>query len=563
MIRLSRSKFITPAIKKQTLPPLTYSSHYSEITESIRNIVKCTENATPLTVYYKAVEKNLLKKDDNQLSAVKLLEKLFKQIKNLDQPASYNFKARKSSFWVVNARIFKSNDFFRYYPSSDMRQVREKDGQQVYELKVEKDFDEENPLPNPKVKGAYIFGDVGCGKTLLMDLFYETIQQDGTPKIPSSTKISDFAKFWSNTSTKASHTKKYTIHRIHFHKFMKDVHERLAQINKKMPETKNKQQYNPYDLVPHLAADLAAKHWILCFDEFQVTDIADAMLMRRLFTELWKKGTIIVTTGNREIQDLYSHGLQYQNFKPFIPLMEQHCDTIDMRKGPDYRQMEVSDFGQTYFVENEKNNLAEEQFYNLLFKLTGTNSIKDPSFQPTNLVTFGRKIPIPLAHNKSRIAMFDFNDLCGHTNPMSSNDFITIAENFQVVFIKNLDAINLQTRRSEARRFISLIDNLYDNRIGVVFLSKVLPEDVFVIKDWESIVWSEEERLFMEQFYGGERFSNDDIMKDAGKNISFSMLSGDDEKFAVARLLSRMHDMKSQGYWSDIQRKMTMYKGVE
>ena len=133
-------------------------------------------------------------------------------------------------------------------------------------------------------------------------------------------------------------------------------------------------------------------------------------------------------------------------------------------------------------------------------------------------------------------------------------------KNFQVIFIKNLDAINLQTRRSEARRFISLIDNLYDHRIGVVFLSKVLPQDLFVIKDWDSIVWSEEERLFMEQFYGGERFSTDDIMKDAGKNISFSMLSGDDEKFAVARLLSRMHDMKSQGYWADIQRKMAMYR---
>jgi len=260
------------------------------------------------------------------------------------------------------------------------------------------------------------------------------------------------------------------------------------------------------------------------------------------------------------------HGLQYQNFKPFIPLMQQHCDVIDMREGPDYRQMEVSDFGETYFVQNSddsnENLEAEKQFYDVLSKLTSTTSIKDPSFQPCHLTVFGRQIPIPLAHAKSRVAIFDFQDLCGHhiKHPMSSNDFITIAENFQVIFIKNLDAINLQTRRSEARRFISLIDNLYDHRIGVVFLSKVLPQDLFVIKDWDSIVWSEEERLFMEQFYGGERFSTDDIMKDAGKNISFSMLSGDDEKFAVARLLSRMHDMKSQSYWADIQRKMAMYK---
>ena len=220
-----------------------------------------------------------------------------------------------------------------------------------------------------------------------------------------------------------------------------------------------------------------------------------------------------------------------------------------MTGGDDYRKMGKSLFGETYFLETKSE--ASNDFENSLRRLTGKESSE---LVESRLTVFGRDIVLPKTCPKARVAYCTFDDLCN--KPLGSNDYVTIADNFKVVFIKGLESLVLQCRRAEARRFISMIDNFYDNRVGVVFLSSCTPEDIFVVDNEDQHSWNEEQRLFMEQFYGGERGQDFDTMKGAGKNEKFAITSGEDERFALARLLSRLQEMRSEGYWEDVLRGM-------
>lgn len=488
---------------------------------------------TPLKLYNSIITSGHIKPDENQIRAVKHLDKLFHSLQTQQNPKSYEFKPEKEKFFIVNSRWFSQSEFSKWYGkitdiAAQKRRTTDKLKDVVYELEVDAEFDSKtNKLPDPEVRGVYLYGDVGCGKTFLMDLFHESVLAAELDK--------------------NSESKKLKIRRVHFHRFMMDVHKKLHEASKNVPKI-NSYKYTPADIIPPVAEELAKDSWILCFDEFQVVDISDAMILRRLFTELWKRGIVIVTTGNRKMEDLYKGGLQYQNFEPFIPMLQQHADQVDMTSGVDYRKVGDSLFGNTYFIKNEDDESAKTEFREVLQKLTN----KTPEQMTTsNLTVFGRKIEVTKSHK--RVAYFNFNDLC--VKPLGSNDYLTIAEHFDCVFIENLPQIDLQTRKSEARRFITLIDTLYDERIGVVILASHGPEDLFVVNN-SSEEWTQEFRDFIEQFYGGERGISDDAMKEKGKNKEFMLTSGEDEKFALARLVSRLTEMKSESYWEDVLRRL-------
>ncbi|RXG72090.1 putative ATPase N2B [Armadillidium vulgare] len=198
-------------------------------------------------------------------------------------------------------------------------------------------------------QGLYIWGTVGTGKTMLMDLFYDCCSVDNKK-------------------------------RVHFNSFMLDVHDRIHKEKKNIkkihapdqaryfePDGTYTIKLRPYDPIAPVAQSIAQESWLICFDEFQVTDIGDAMILKRLFTELFNSGLVMVATSNRPPDDLYKNGLQRSNFLPFIPILKSHCKVINLDSGVDYRTKK-STGENTYFLKSECDADAEVQ---RIFKVGG------------------------------------------------------------------------------------------------------------------------------------------------------------------------------------------------
>ena len=470
-------------------------------------------NSTPEKVYQKVVDDGNLKQDDHQKAVIQDLQALYDKLVNQGQPVGateISQGAQNQSSGGFFSRLFKPSD--KAIKQADLVYGLETTGHRSSDIK----------LTDPKIKGIYLHGDVGCGKTMMMDLFYECLELNIRSKKMAR--------------------------RIHFNRFMLDVHKRLHRIKKDVQSAgRDGQARKDYqtDVIPILADELMFEQWIICFDEFQVTDIADAMILKRLFSELWKRGVVCVITGNRRPVDLYKNGLQYQNFAAFIPLLQQHTVDTYINSGIDYRRMEMSSFGDTFILKSDKD--CNERFEQLLRDITGMSGFDQ--MKSKNLTVFGRKFEVKKSYE--RVALFNFEELC--SQPLGAQDYLEIATYFDCLFIKDLPQIDLQTHRAEARRFITLIDNLYDCRCGVVFLSDAHDENIFTVRDTRRTEWTAEERMFM------------DDLKIQGTNAAeaLSVLSGEDEAFAMARLMSRLYEMKTQEYWDDVKRKIKLHRGVD
>jgi len=264
----------------------------------------------------------------------------------------------------------------------------------------------------PVVKGLYLWGGVGRGKTFLMDLFFETLDIEAKK-------------------------------RIHFHRMMHEVHDRLAALA---------DIEDPLDTV---AADIASETQVLCFDEFFVSDIADAMLLGRLLQGLFDRGVTLVTTSNARPDDLYKDGLQRQRFLPAIDLLNAHTDVCNMDGGTDYRLRLLQKAG-TYLTEDE--NDASERL-NYYFNESASSQVQDNQALDIN----GRMISAKKC--AKGIAWFDFDALCD--GPRSQADYIEIARWYPSVILSGVPVLD-PTREDQARRFIALVDEFYDRRVKLV-----------------------------------------------------------------------------------------------
>lgn len=470
-------------------------------------------NSSPMKVYQKVVQDGHLKKDGHQEEVMKQLQDLYDKLIAQGGPMGsqeINQQSTGSSGGGFFSKLFKPSD--KAIKQADL----------VYGLETTGHRSSDIQLTDPRITGVYLHGDVGCGKTMMMDLFYECLELNIRSKKMAR--------------------------RVHFNRFMLDVHKRLHRIKKDVQmsgrDGRARKEYQD-DVIPILADELMYISWIICFDEFQVTDIADAMILKRLFSELWKRGVVCVITGNRKPVDLYKNGLQYQNFAAFIPLIQQHTVDTFINSGIDYRRMEMSSFGDTFILKSDED--CNQRFEQLLRDITGMTGFDQ--MKSKDLTVFGRRFQVKKSYE--RVALFNFEELC--SQPLGAQDYLEIATYFDCLFIKDLPQIDLQTHRAEARRFITLIDNLYDCRCGVVFLSDAHDENIFTVRDTRRTEWTAEERMFM------------DDLKIQGTNAAeaLSVLSGEDEAFAMARLMSRLYEMKTQEYWDDVKRKIKLHRGTE
>lgn len=263
-----------------------------------------------------------------------------------------------------------------------------------------------------------MFGDVGCGKTMLMDLFFETLP----PNIGAKT-------------------------RIHFHNFMQDVHRRMHQAKMK--------HGNDIDALPLVAADIAEASSVLCFDEFQCTDVADAMILRRLLDFLMSHGVVLVTTSNRHPDELYKNGIQRESFIPCINLLKTALGVINLNSPTDYRKIPRPPSG----VYHHPLGPEAEQHVQKWFDFLG-DTVNDPPHPATQEV-WGRKIEVPLA--SGRAAQFKFQQLLGSAT--GAADYIELVRNYDAFIVTDVPGMSIN-ERDLARRFITFIDAVYEGRVS-------------------------------------------------------------------------------------------------
>jgi cell division protein ZapE len=282
-----------------------------------------------------------------------------------------------------------------------------------------------------RIKGLYIYGDVGRGKTMLMDLFFES-----SPVLRKR--------------------------RAHFHEFMLDVHERIHALRQKMKLG----EHGGEDPIVLTAKALAAEAWLLCFDEFHVTDIADAMILGRLFGQLFERGVVVVATSNVQPEDLYKDGLNRALFVPFIHMLEEYMEVVALKSRTDFRLEKLAGLPVWYVPADAAADAALDDAWRRL--AAGHDG------DPEDLQLKGRAVHVPRA--AMGVARFTFDDLC--EQPLGAADYLRIAREYHTLIVDRIPIMTYDNRNA-AKRFIILIDTLYDMNVKLIASAAAEPDALY------------------------------------------------------------------------------------
>lgn len=368
-------------------------------------------------------------------------------------------------------------------------------------------------------RGLFIHGNVGTGKTQLMDMFYR-----------SSPINQKYRK------------------RVHFHSFMQDIHKRIHNLKMNDIELHGRsyaidtsQDRNP---IVRVAIQLASETRLLCFDEFQVTDVADALMLSQLFQQLFQRGTVVVATSNRHPETLYEGGLNRSYFMPFIDLLCRHCIVHDMNHDTDYRIVTTNGSDSYFFPKTCHESMKD---YMEIANATGDNVVTDVKVQ----AAFRRVMNVPevrvLGDGDVKLARFHFRDLCN--TELGSSDYRAIAQNFNAMMIDDIPILTLR-EHDQARRFITLVDELYEANCALICTTETAtsPDTLFLGQEKElaSLGGDAQNKKGVET-EAGEAFGIDVAQSNgmtAGELSSVQELS-----FAFKRAASRITEMTSKSWW--------------
>lgn len=285
-------------------------------------------------------------------------------------------------------------------------------------------------LNTQKLSGLYIWGDVGRGKTWLMDMFFDSFNND---PILEKRKI-----------------------RLHFHHFMQAIHDQLSLVG---------EQKNPLQLI---AKTFAQRYQLLCLDEFHVSDITDAMLLYGLLETLFKEGIVLVATSNQAPDNLYKNGLQRERFLPAIKLIKQHTQTIRLNGGVDHRLRLLEKADTWYLITENSQSILEARFLELA---------TCPAQRNHNIHINYRLIKTLLYTEE--MVWINFQVICGHQR--GSADYIEMARQFHSVFINQIPQMN-DGQNDKAKRFVNMIDEFYDRNVNLLCSAATQPEEIYTGK---------------------------------------------------------------------------------
>ncbi|MGJ5048273.1 cell division protein ZapE [Bradyrhizobium oligotrophicum] len=280
--------------------------------------------------------------------------------------------------------------------------------------------------------GLYVHGEVGRGKTMLMDLFFQTCPVE--------------------------HKR-----RAHFHEFMAEVHERIYGYRQNIARG----ELADADVIGLTAQAIFDQAWLLCFDEFHVTDIADAMILGRLFARLFELGTVVVATSNVAPEDLYKGGLNRALFLPFIKQIADHMDVMRLDARTDFRLEKLAGVKMWLVPADVDARAALDKAW---ARLTGHAKCK-----PRDMTIKGRILHVPCSVNG--VARFGFTDLC--EKPLAASDYLRLAHDYHTILIDHVPVMDL-AERNAAKRFITLIDTLYDNAVKLIASAEADPISLYV-----------------------------------------------------------------------------------
>lgn len=443
---------------------------------------------------------------------------------------------------------YDHNEYLHQLKSVEQYESKKQLEQTIHNSKedVENERTKEQPPPSitvPVPRGFYIHGNVGTGKSMLLNKFYDT-----APVITSNKK-----------------------RRIHFHSLLQEIHKRIHDRNKELLLTHGRKFHvdtskvnNP---IIQVASQLSEEVTLLCIDEFQVTDIADAMILTQFFNELWKRGVVVVATSNRHPETLYEGGLNREYFLPFIDLLQKYCVVHHLSEGglsveeaKDYRRIKsgvdvpgrenkCGDFfflNQTEILQQSAVQKIDKLFDSFQIYSSSANDATT-SQQPLTLeVNFQRKFCVN-RHHSSVIARFTFDELCA--SELGSSDYQAIAKHFHIVAIENIPQLTL-AYPDRARRFITLIDELYEAGCCLTCTAFDIPDNLFVGKSIDSAIAKLVNITDDVAEANDHKILGIDVAQARGFTIG-QLASVKELSFAFDRAASRLLEMCAKTWWEE------------